>query len=154
MESLANGRCRAGKDAGAHLVLGWDPAAREASALLLRLGLKVTVVARERPEGLAARARWVKGEPSEPEALRRGGAETADAILVALPLAEARAAIAAAGRLNGRARILASAREAGSEPALRSVGAHLAVDARAEAARAMARAMLAEGPLARSEEKG
>lgn len=123
------------------LVLGWDGAAREASGILLRLGSEVTVIARKRPDGLPEAASWLEGSPNDRDALRRGGIETAASVLVALPQAEACAAVAAVKALNAGVRVIASAQESGSGPEIRAAGAHQVIDARVEAAREMVRLM-------------
>lgn len=141
MENDFNGKFPQGKDQPRYLILGWDGAAKEAAGLLLRLGSAVTVVARDLPDGIPDQARWLEGSPSDPDALRRGGIESAESVLVALPTAEARAAVVAAKRLNAATRVIASAQNSGSAPELRAAGAHQVIDARAEAAREMVRLM-------------
>lgn len=129
-----------------HLVLGWDRAALEAVRLLLGLGSEVIVVAADRPDGLPTGTRAVEGRPGDPEVLRRAGIGEAESVLVALPTQEACRALAAAKRLNPRARLVASVQEAGSDAALREAGASLVIDARKEAGREMVRLMLPGTP--------
>jgi len=126
--------------------LGWDGTVREPVRLLLGFGSKVVIVAPEKPDSLPAGAGFVEGRPDDPGVLRRAGIGEAEAVLVALPVPEARLALAAAKKLNDRARLVASVQESGSGPALRAAGAGLAVDAREEAGREMVRLMLAAEP--------
>lgn len=124
-------------------MLGWDRAVREAVRLLLSFGSTVSIVSVEKPDAMPDGAAFVQGRPDDPEVLRRAGVAEAAAVLVGLPVADARAALAVAKTINPEARLVASVQEVGSGPALREAGAGLAVDAREEAGREMVRLMLA-----------
>lgn len=141
MKTDLYGHLPQGKHRPRYLILGWGAAAKEAVGLLIRLGLGVTVIARERPDALPDQARWLDGGTSDHNALRRAGIESVESVLVALPAAEASAAIAAVKRLNAAVRVIASAQDSNSAPGLRAAGAHQVIDARAEAAREMVRLM-------------
>lgn len=141
MKNDSSGHLAQAKDRPLYLILGWDGPAQEAAGLLVRLGSSVTVITRNLPDGIPDQARWLEGNPTDPNTLRRGGIEAVESVLIALPTAEARSAAVAVKRLNAAARVIASVEDGGSVPELRAAGAHQVIDARAEAAREMVRLM-------------